>query len=608
MTSEPEHGDVSGHTPAGQVGNAALLPYLLTCTPDPLEVSTQAVRSAGKLTLMIGAAFPPLRNSRLEDSSFSYGPDGTGGGVLAPGSSTEVWCQKIVIDIPCGEGPADLARIPDSQTLSTVTALLPNWNASKALIGTNIARFTFTPSRGGSVLFNGSSYVTAVIDKIPVNAEPGTAPVTITETTSSASATTGFADRDAYRDAPKVTAEFYFYDLHPREAAIARGDSPVLEWKGNTSNTDFTVYWSDGVALRSEVLQPSAEAWYPRQHIPLNSTTFLVMAEHRPPGQTTPIRRHLTTTVEVIDPDIIAHEITTKDNITAGGDVTVQGNLQANGDITIAGGKKLKTDKIERTSSTVDLNILGNALVTGELTANGWIWSKDDVWADNAVKANEIGRRNGSGQIQVPVGINAGSGGVTTTGNLAVNGITASGDTRVYGTLRADGTLTAYGPVSLFNNAVTLAEFNGASTQERSYQAPTDGIVIGNSYIFVNQDFIGCTGVYNGQCWSVARNTMSPQSWGRFSREIPVAIAVRRGATFKIYHAREYGDFNTQHNTFRSTFYWIPMGTSATPTTVSLAEGEPSAAAAGPPPYDVAPPEIPPHPVPAESDEEDSRR
>jgi len=406
------------HAPLQQ--GTALLPYLLTCTPDPLFVSTQATKALGKLTLMIGATFPPLRNSRLEDSSWSYGPDGTGGGSLPPGPSSEVWCQKFVVDLPRGEEPTDLARIPDSQTLNTLVVQLPQWNVSRALVGTDIARFTFTPARGGSVSFDGSSYITAVIDKIPINAEPGTASVTITETTSSSSATAGFADRHAYRDAPKVTTEFYFYDLHPREPAIARGDAPVLEWKGNTSNTDFTVYWSDGEQLCSEVLQPSAEAWYPRRNIPRNSTTFLVMAEHRPPGQTTTIRRHLTTTVEVIDPDIIAHEITTKGNVT------------------ITDGKTLRTDKIERASSNVDLNILGNALVTGDMTANGWLWSRTDVWADNALKANEIGRRSGSGQIQVASGVNAGGGGVSTSGNLTASNITASGDITSSSALRAN--------------------------------------------------------------------------------------------------------------------------------------------------------------------------
>lgn len=433
--------------------SAALLPYMLTCTPDPLLVSTEATQATGKLTLMIGATFPPLRNSRLEDSSWSYGPDGTGGGALAPGSAAEVWCQKIVIDIPRGEQPADLARIPDQQTLNTLVVQLPQWNVSRALIGNSVARFTFTPSRGGSVSFNGSNYITAVIDKIPINAEPGTASVTITETTSSTSATAGFADRNAYRDAPKVTADFYFYNLHPREAAIARGEAPVLEWKGNTSNTDFTVYWSDGIELRSEVLQPAAEAWYPRQHIPQNSTTFLVMAEHRPPGQTTTIRRHLTTTVEVIDPDIIANEIRTKgditiavgkrlrtDNIarTGNGDIQVADPVAAltvNGDLTVAGDKTVKTNRIGRTAGagnikigdTLDLDYglsaAGNITAGGNISAAGNISAGGDITvaADRTLKANRIGRTAGSGVIKVGDNLDLDYG-LSAAGNITARG------------------------------------------------------------------------------------------------------------------------------------------------------------------------------------------
>jgi hypothetical protein len=200
----------------------ALLPYGLTCTPNPLYVSTETGgQELGKLTLQIGRMMPPLPGPAFAEAGYGYGPDGTGGGDLAPDSGNQVWCRQIIVDLPLGETPGDLAVIRDQSVLNTVDARLPNWTVSKALIpATNpaTARVTFTaPQRGNvvlPVLFDGDDYVTATIDKIPVNSAPGTATITITETTSSTSAADGYELRETVRtagDAPD-----------PRDAQITR--------------------------------------------------------------------------------------------------------------------------------------------------------------------------------------------------------------------------------------------------------------------------------------------------------------------------------------------------------------------------------------------------
>jgi hypothetical protein len=435
----------------------ALLPYILSCTPNPLYVSTSQDREVGQLTLEVGLPFsaPAVLDPIAADTGWDAGPGGTGGGVLAAGGAARVWCKWFEIVIPIGEEDTDLARIPDQSALGTVTVYAPGgWRSSARLFqpvpGAGQSwcagvKFTAVDRSGvdAPFEFNGANPVNVMIGNIPVNAAPGFAVIGITEETSSTSGAAGFAERHAQRETPKAEKDFYFYDLHPTRPYVALGVAPMLQWKGNVANSAFTVYWWDGTGYQDA--EVPGQSWQcPSGHIPQNTTTFMVAASHVPPNQSKAITVHLTTTVTVTNPNIEATSITAIGAITAGGDVT------------ITGGKTLKTDRIAKASTAASaITIADNvsaAAVTGtaitatdklsagaggvastgaitatNITASGTITASGDITSSSILRANTIGRVSGSGVITINDGLSL------------LNGLTAASDVRVRGNLQADG-------------------------------------------------------------------------------------------------------------------------------------------------------------------------
>ncbi|HYR08576.1 MAG TPA: hypothetical protein VEQ60_12430 [Longimicrobium sp.] len=253
-----------------------LLSYAVTTDPDPLQASpADGAVSTGALTIVV--------SNNIDDA---------------------IYCNQIVFGIPEGT----LAQQLTNDDTSLQCAITPDtWSITANGGGT----FTATPVNPSGNEITDRGLVVEIFD-IQVNQEPGTASISIVETSSN-DPNGPFDTSDGTLTVAKFPYGFFFDNFAPSAVQIDDGGSVTLTWNGSDGPI-YTLLWGSQAVDVTEVRSYTVG--------PLNAdTTFLLQATYQSQGATA--TTSLTTSVNVGNPDL------TLSTLTVTGDATVNGVLAA---------------------------------------------------------------------------------------------------------------------------------------------------------------------------------------------------------------------------------------------------------------------------------------
>ncbi|MFJ4651011.1 hypothetical protein ACIP5Y_07020 [Nocardia sp. NPDC088792] len=346
---------------------AALLVPLLVTDPDPVAVSTVTQTSYARLEITIGNLGTGYSRSILDPEATDSRNGRTG--------DWPIYCSKIIITVPTGDGPTELTAAPAGIGTATATSGSPvpgrRWTITKNYNDSKKAVFTCIPEE--TAMFDGTSTVTFILTSVAVNRTPGTVIIDVTEDAST-NATNGFKMETTQIPLPKTDDTFFFRNLHPHKPMINRGERITLNWEGAATAT-YTLYQDDKPGI------PVGGATWTSPESLTGPANFTLKATVAVGSES--FDYYLTTSVLVKNPDITAN------NIIIDGTSNIKGTTTLSGDVTIANGKKLTA------TGPVDVQGLlyakGDLTVAGKSNVNGTIALNNDVTIANGKKLTAYG-------------------------------------------------------------------------------------------------------------------------------------------------------------------------------------------------------------------------
>ncbi|WP_345204088.1 hypothetical protein, partial [Streptomyces lavendulae] len=177
-------------------------------------------------------------------------------------------CMKVVgqagntgrsLGLPGRFQQALLALIVKEVTGGTGAGQGGGWESAEAPAGTR-RTFTFTPKRD-EARFDGTWTLKLSLIDIPLNRQPGDAPIVITES----ARTANDPEPETREDTVPITKsppEFIFTDFRPENIAVNRTQPVKLFWicDGDADAT-FTLFWTGSTS--GESIAKDARAWPP---------------------------------------------------------------------------------------------------------------------------------------------------------------------------------------------------------------------------------------------------------------------------------------------------------------------------------------------------------
>ncbi|WP_411130190.1 hypothetical protein [Streptomyces sp. x-19] len=226
-----------------------------------------------------------------------------------------VYCRKIVIKIPSGEGETDLTDGP----IGPISSQRPpegigtpgySWRMDKTSDSNSMFVWTCTPEGDDDLppkvaRFPGDRACVFTIGPVKINSEAGTAEIVLEEETAT-SPNGQFETRTSRIPIEKQDGSFFLRNFRPEYSLIERGTSPTLIWEAGTAS--LTMFQDNHVFGENSPNRPRTPPW--TSPIPIDdSTTFTLLAETQ--RGTRKIQEILTTIVKVKEPNINAHNLTT---------------------------------------------------------------------------------------------------------------------------------------------------------------------------------------------------------------------------------------------------------------------------------------------------------
>ncbi len=203
---------------------------------------------------------------------------------------------------------------PSNEAYAIVRRFLINYGRQQRSDDSTVT-FICTPEDGPAV-FDDSRQFRLILANIPINQAPGTASLTITETT--------IADNIPEEHTcvlggfEKASTDFIFENFSSEQPCVENGADIMLHWTGSPENTTYYLSWDD----RTEHISvPAATACsFSTGNLPgftglTHTTTFVLDAQ-------TTTSHYQSTTVTVTDPDIEAKSFTAADQIAVTDDDT----------------------------------------------------------------------------------------------------------------------------------------------------------------------------------------------------------------------------------------------------------------------------------------------
>ncbi|MFE9222895.1 hypothetical protein ACFYN3_42390 [Streptomyces lavendulae] len=210
------------------------LDYTLSTVPARLRVSTATQEKLGRLDLTV-----------------------TGGTTASP-----LYCEQITITLPIGPGPTQLTEaaldvIAREVTGGTGSNQGRGWDITETPGNT---RRTFTCTPRHEARFDGTWPLKLSLIDIPLNRQPGDAPITIAESTRTTNG--DYETREETVPITKSPPEFIFTDFRPENIAVPRDRGVKLFWVcDGDADATFTLFWTGNTS--GESIAKNVRTWPP---------------------------------------------------------------------------------------------------------------------------------------------------------------------------------------------------------------------------------------------------------------------------------------------------------------------------------------------------------
>ncbi|MFK0202608.1 hypothetical protein [Streptomyces lavendulae] len=264
------------------------LDYTLSTVPARLRVSTATQDKLGRLDVTV-----------------------TGGTTSSP-----LFCEQITITLPIGPGPTQLTEAaPDVIAPEVTGGTSPiqggTWDPAESSPSGTLRTFTFTPRRD-EARFDGTWTLKLSLTDIPLNRQPGDAPITITESTRTTDG--NYGPREETMPITKSPPEFVFTDFRPENIAVTRTQNVKLFWvcEGDADAT-FTLFWTGNT--NGESIAKNIRTWPPagRNVTITKDTSFMLRAKTKNLSGTDEYH-YQTIVINCTNPDLTANTL----NVTNG--------------------------------------------------------------------------------------------------------------------------------------------------------------------------------------------------------------------------------------------------------------------------------------------------
>ncbi|MEU4955685.1 hypothetical protein [Streptomyces lavendulae] len=511
--------EVSDMSVPGRAAGPLLLDYTLSTVPARLRVSTATQDRLGRLDLTV-----------------------TGGTTASP-----YYCEQITITLPIGPGPTQLTEAGLGVIAREVTGGSGGnqgrgWDITETPGNT---RRTFTCTPRHEARFDGTWTLKLSLIDIPLNRQPGDAPITIAESTRTTDG--DYETREETVPITKSPPEFIFTDFRPENIAVPRTQAVKLHWVcDGDADATFTLFWNGN----TEAIGKGVRQWPPagRTVTITKDTSFMLRANTKNPSGGDEYH-YQTIVINCTDPDLTANTL----------NVTNTSNLS---DTNIAPDRFLKVNEIHANGGAYGVHIDADLQLKGKLGRWGGGGSIDFFNTGLTVTGGDINLHGTTNTRDLTVNSNntlkasklESSGwayGIHVNSSLQISGFLngySNTPIAIDNGLSVAGTFTANGPVDLFKGTMAILQATVVGTW--SFTAPTSGLASATVTVASGEAGHATADVWGNGAHALANLRQAGNQTG--------TIAVSKGTVVYIRHTRWSGRST-------SVFTWTPMGTSQTP-------------------------------------------
>jgi hypothetical protein len=293
------------------------------------------------------------------------------------GKALDVTSLVFTIEI----GPSGNDLMQTTQGVKKTTSDNSAWTLSgPASVNEGPADFTLGPAVGDTVTLADSESIVAQIYDFETVTEPGTSTIQVAETIDN--------DPASFTSLAVTTfpAGFYFDGLLAAVesastllavAQVGLNTPVTLLWRSSVADVSaITIYWSDARSGQQTAHPSMLGRW---QSPPLTAdTVFTVVVTARSDHGGEPLTAALTTVVSVLNPALIANELTVHGKSTLEGDAEVGHTLHVKADATVDHLLHAAGDAVVDHTLRVagDTTLSGHVQAQGDLDAAGHIGAK----------------------------------------------------------------------------------------------------------------------------------------------------------------------------------------------------------------------------------------
>ncbi|MFE9222918.1 hypothetical protein ACFYN3_42520 [Streptomyces lavendulae] len=416
--------EVSDMSVPGRAAGPLLLDYTLSTVPARLRVSTATQDRLGRLDLTV-----------------------TGGTTASP-----YYCEQITITLPIGPGPTQLTEAGLGVIAREVTGGSGGnqgrgWDITETPGNT---RRTFTCTPRHEARFDGTWTLKLSLIDIPLNRQPGDAPITIAESTRTTDG--DYETREETVPITKSPPEFIFTDFRPENIAVPRTQAVKLHWVcDGDADATFTLFWNGN----TEAIGKGVRQWPPagRTVTITKDTSFMLRANTKNPSGGDEYH-YQTIVINCTDPDLNANTL------------NVAGITNLNGTTNLKTATVAGTTNLNGTTNTKDLTV--NSGYT--LTANGPVTLAGATSLNGSTTTRNLTVNSGYTLTA--------NGPVTLAGATTLNGSTTTRNLTVNSgyTLTVNGDFVVNGKVNIFRSSYQIARYT--SSTSGTWYAPTAGLIM----------------------------------------------------------------------------------------------------------------------------------
>lgn len=423
--------------------------WVLVASDSTAQLTYTLQTDPAPLTVSLPSADPVL-------ASFQF--------VITNRLSKDVVVTYLAFTFQVGDAATALTARPSNE-IKWVVSDSQRWQITPppSPVTSGPAVFTLGPATGSSVTIAAGTSIAVEFYQIAANFAVGATSVSLKEIADGQAGFTSF-------EVTKFPYGFYFEGLVATVASgstfvpvaqVAHGASVTLLWNGSVVDASaYKVYYATNEGQQAGTVKTNGEWTSP----PLaRDTVFTVVVTMSAVGGQ-PLTYALSVAVAVQQQDVLANSLATVGSLKAGGSLTAAGAATIDGDTEVKGMLTAASAKVTGSAS------VANGLTVGNAT-------------DNATSPP-----SSSAPVLLVKGDTSITG-LTSVGSLSVSGSALLGETTISGQLAADGNVCAMGdPAS-------------AGEQGMTYQATTDGFLVGHVYnnrtsMNVGQMWGSCNGVY----------------------------------------------------------------------------------------------------------------